>query len=335
MLLYYHCNMDSPFSTTGQDRLARVLQTLRMRSTFYSHTELREPWALEMPAIQDSVSFHVVTAGTCWLRLPNTEPLELGSGDLVLVPHGQGHDLLSEPTARRGPRVDLLPQKYVTEQYSILHYGGTGRATQLICGIVAFDDPAAGELMRTLPAVLFIDGGTLSAASAIRDTLRLMAAELSHPQLGGEAVATRLADILIVQAIRAWLTTEPEAITGWLRALQDERIGRVLEAIHDDPGDNWNLAALARLATMSRSTFSARFTQLVGETPILYLTRWRMNVAHSRLLAEDITVARLATELGYQSEAAFNRAFTRVIGQTPGTIRSTQRLQLAPTQLAG
>ena len=98
----------------GPDRLARVLHTLRMRSTFYCHAELSEPWALEMPAIPDSVSFHVVTAGVCWLRLPDTEPTELRAGDLALVPHGLGHDLLSEPDARRGPRVDLLPQKYLS-----------------------------------------------------------------------------------------------------------------------------------------------------------------------------------------------------------------------------
>lgn len=306
----------------GQDRLARVLHTLRMRSTFYCHAELGEPWALEMPAIADSVSFHVVTAGSCWLRVPGSEPIELRAGDLALVPHGLGHDLLSAPDARSGTRVDLLPQKYLSKHYSVLQHGGSGRASQLICGVVTFDDPAARELMRTLPAVLFIGGDTFAASSTIRDTLRLMAGELSHLQPGGEAVATRLADILVVQAIRAWLTSShDDAASGWLRALHDGRIGRVLEAIHENPGDEWNLERLAQLATMSRSSFSSRFTELVGEAPIAYLTRWRMNVAHSRLLEEDVTVARLATELGYQSEAAFNHAFARTIGRSPGSLR--------------
>lgn len=309
----------------GPDRLARVLHTLRMRSTFYCHAELGEPWALEMPAIADSVSFHVLTTGSCWLRLPATEPIELRAGDLALVPHGLGHDLLSEPDAGRGPRVDLLPQQYLSEHYSKLRHGGTGRGAQLICGVVSFDSPAARELTRTLPAVLFVDGDTISAASSVRDTLRLMASELSHPQLGGEAVATRLADILVVQAIRGWLTTTPDATTGWLRALQDERIGRALEAIHDNPGHEWSLDRLARYAAMSRSSFSARFTELVGEAPIVYLTRWRMNIARSRLAEEPITVRALAADLGYQSEAAFNRAFARVTGRTPGSIRKSQQ----------
>jgi AraC-like DNA-binding protein len=300
---------------------------LRMRSTFYCSSELSEPWALEMPAIADSVSFHVVTTGSCWVRLPAGEPIELRAGDLALVPHGRGHDLLSEPSAARGPRVDLVPQRYLTEKYSILRHGGPGRVTQLICGIVSFDDPAARELMRALPSILHVDGHALSAASSIRDTLRLMAGELSYPQPGGEAVATRLADILVVQAIRTWLATEPGATTGWLRAVQDERIGRAIEAIHDDPGDEWNLDRLARLAAMSRSSFSARFSELVGETPIGYLTRWRMSIARTRLIEEDITAGRLAAELGYQSEAAFNRAFTRVNGRTPGSIRRDRRVE--------
>nr|WP_272902563.1 AraC family transcriptional regulator [Brevibacterium daeguense] len=305
--------------------MASVLGRLRMRSTFYCHAELGEPWALEMPAIPDSISFHVVTAGICWLRLTDAEPVELRGGDLALVPHGLGHHLLSSPEAQSGPRVDLLPQQYLSEHYSVLRHGGRGtRGAQLICGVVSFDDPAARQLMRALPKILFIGGDTVAAASSTRDTLRLMARELAQPQAGGEEVATRLADILVIQAVRAWIAADLDVNQGWLHALQDERIGRVLEAIHTEPGKEWNVERLARLATMSRSSFSTRFTELVGEAPIAYLTRWRMNLAHTRIRGENITAARLATELGYRSEAAFNRAFTRIIGRTPGSIRRQQ-----------
>lgn len=296
-----------------------------MRSTFYCHTELGEPWSLEFPSIEDSVAFHVVTAGACWVRLPDQTAIELREGDLALVPHGLGHDLVSAPDASHGPRVDLLPQQYLSPQYSRLEYGGPGRTAQLICGIVSFDDAAARELMRALPRLIHV-GRESAPAPAIRDTLRLMAAELSYLQPGGEAVATRLADILVVQAIREWLSTESDTgMAGWLRALQDDRIGKVVEAIHGDPGYEWSLESLARVAAMSRSAFSSRFTKLVGETPAAYLTRWRMNIAHTRLLEEDLTAGRLATDLGYRSEAAFNRAFTRVIGRTPGAIRRARQ----------
>jgi len=312
--------MEQDFAFGSTDRLARVLQSLRMRSTFYCHAELTEAWALEMPAIADSISFHVVTAGNCWLRLPDGEPRELRAGDLALVPHGLGHHLTSAPDAPPGPRVDLLPQEYLTDRYSFLRHGGAGRSCQLICGIVSFDDTAARELMRAMPQLLVIGDDTSTAAGPIRDTLRLIAGELSHAQPGGEAVATRLADILVIQAIRAWLTTDPDTCVGWLRAVQDDRIGRVLEAVHAEPGREWTLERLANLATMSRSSFSARFTELAGESPIAYLTRWRMNIAHARLREKNTSVSMLASELGYHSEAAFNRAFTRIIGQTPGRV---------------
>ncbi len=309
------------------DRLARVLHSLRMRSTFYCHAEVREPWALEMPAIADSISFHVPTSGVCWLALPDADPIELRPGDLALVPHGRGHDLLSSPEAGPSARVDLLPQHYLSPQYSTLRHGDDGRVTDLICGIVAFDDPAARELMGALPASLVVGDGSVTATAAIRDTLRLMAGELSRPQFGGEAVASRLADVLVVQAIRSWLAHDAagDGTAGWLSALQDERIGRAIEAMHDDPGAEWTLDGLARVATMSRSAFSARFTGLVGESPIAYLTRWRMNVARARLSEGDTTAAQLAGELGYRSEAAFHRAFTRATGSTPGSVRTQGR----------
>lgn len=299
------------------DRLTQALHTLRMRGTFYCHAELTEPWALTMPAVAGTVSFHVLTAGACWLRLDGQEPVELRAGELALVPHGRGHDLLSAPDARHPRRVDRLPQHYLADHYSVLHHGGGGRPARLICGVVGFDEPAARELLRALPPLLRAGSET----SAVRDTVRLMADELARPRPGGEAVATRLADILVVQAVRGWLEHDPSAREGWLRALDDEQVGRVLEAVHAQPGRRWTLELLARTAAMSRSSFAARFTALVGEPPMAYVTRWRMRLAEGRLTEDGTTVAALATELGYQSEAAFSRAFTRTVGRTPGAVR--------------
>lgn len=315
----------STFPPATRDRLARVLHTLRMRGTFYCDSTLTEPWALTMPVLPDAISFHVITAGTCWLRVDDAEPVELRAGDMALVTRGLGHDLLSAPDAAPRERVEELPQEYRTPHYSVLNHGGGGRATKLICGIVSFDEPTARELVASLPPVIHLRGDGMAVAPALRDTLRLMADELAHARPGGEAVATRLADILVVQAIRAWLDREPDARDGWLRALDDERIGTVLEEIHRDPGHDWNLTSLARTAAMSRSAFSARFTELVGEAPISYLTRWRMNLAQMRLTEGDASIAEVASDVGYGSEAAFNRAFARTIGRTPGAVRRQAR----------
>jgi AraC-like DNA-binding protein len=138
---------------------------------------------------------------------------------------------------------------------------------------------------------------------------------------GGETVITRLADILVIQAIRSWIAQDPSAQTGWLGALRDKQVGRAITLIHRDPARAWTVASLAAEVAMSRSAFAARFTELVGEPPMHYVARWRMHVALASLREDGATLGELAMRLGYQSEAAFSRAFKRFIGVSPGSVR--------------
>ena len=169
----------------------------------------------------------------------------------------------------------------------------------------------------------------------MQSMLRLMAAEAGELRPGGEAVITRLGDILVIQAIRAWMEGDPGARTGWLGALQDPQIGRAISLIHRDPARDWTVASLADEVAMSRSAFAARFTELVGEPAMRYVARWRMNVALSALKEEGATVAELADRLGYRSEAAFSRAFKRVIGSSPGAARRAHEPDPAVLAAAG
>lgn len=306
---------------TPTDPLGEALHQLRMRATFYCRTEATAPWALEMPEVADSISVHVVVDGTCWLDVPHADQLELRAGDVALVPHGRGHLMRSEPGVGPAGRVDHLPQQYLGEHYSVLTYGGGGAATRLVCGVLVFDDPGARALMRVLPPILTASAAAGLQPTLIHETIRLMANELQDLRPGGEAVTTRLADILVIQAIRTWLDRDPAARRGWLGALRDDRIGLALAAVHRDPGGPWSVQRLAREATMSRSAFASRFHELVGEPAMSYVTRWRMQVAHGRLAAGDATVSEVARAVGYRSEAAFSRAFARVTGQTPGAAR--------------
>ena len=309
----------------ARDRLGETLHRLRMRGTFYCHATLADPWALEMPAVPDSVSFHVLVSGSCRVEVAGPDgavTLRLDAGDLALVPHGRGHVLRSGPGTGPAPRVDLLPQRYVSPHYSVLRHGGPGPGeTVLLCGVVAFDEPAARALLALLPPVVHVSAAD-PGPTPVADTVRLMSAELADVRPGGETIATRLADVLVVQAVRAWLDRDPAARTGWLGALADPQVGRAMAAVHADPGHGWTLDRLAREAAMSRTAFTGRFTQLVGEPPMRYVTRWRMALAHDRLRAGDATVAALADELGYRSEAAFSRAFNRTVGRTPGSVRA-------------
>jgi AraC-like DNA-binding protein len=307
---------------TSVEPLGEALHVLRMRRSFYSRCQFTAPWGLELPPIPGSLMFHVVTAGRCWLEAADGEPRLLQLGDLGLVPHGEGHRLVSEPGV---PGVELmeLPRVEVSDRYEVIHMGGGGAATSLVCGTVRFDHPAAEQLVSLLPGVISVEAWSSPEMEWIASTLRFMAAEAREPRLGGETVITRLADILVIQAIRAWIEQDPAAQTGWLGALRDPQIGRAISLIHRDPARTWTVASLADEVAMSRSAFAARFAELVGEPPMHYVTRWRMHAAVTWLREGDATLGELALRLGYQSEAAFSRAFKRFMGLSPGAIRRT------------
>ena len=226
------------------------------------------------------------------------------------------------------PAVLDLDREQVSDRYEILRHGGGGAPTMLVCGAVRFDHPAARNLVEILPPLLHVEPSSAPELDWMQSTLRLMAVEARELRPGGEAVITRLGDILVVQAIRSWLETDAAARTGWLGALQDRQIGRALALIHREPSRAWTVASLADELAMSRSAFAARFTELVDEPVMQYVTRWRMQVAVNSLKEEGATVAELANRLGYRSEAAFARAFKRVIGVPPGAIKRTELVDL-------
>jgi AraC-like DNA-binding protein len=325
--------MDLSWSTV--DPLGEALHVLRLRGTFYSRCEFTAPWGLVLPAMPGSLMFHVVTDGRCWLEVEGEDPRLLQPGDLGLVPHGDGHQLASEPGAPGVALFDLSSED-ASERYELLRMGGGGAAATLVCGTVTFDHPAARRLVAALPRTITVDAWSSPELEWVASTLRFMAAEARTLRPGGETVITRLADILVIQAIRSWIASDPAAQTGWVGALQDPRIGPALALIHREPARDWTIASLAHEVAMSRSAFAARFTELVGEPPMHYVTRWRMHVAQTWLIEDDATVGELALRLGYQSEAAFSRAFKRSMGVAPGAVRRNRgTAATAPAPAAG
>ncbi|MGH9164683.1 MAG: AraC family transcriptional regulator [Acidimicrobiales bacterium] len=304
------------------DPLGEALHAMRMSGAFYCRSELSAPWGLGLPPMPGYLWFHVVTSGHCQIDTDWAEPHELGPGDVVLVPHGQGHRLRSDPDAAAAPILDL-DRELVTDRYEILRHGGGGAVSNLICAAVRLDDPGAFHMIRLLPPTIHVDASRSLRPDWMHSTLGLMAAEARELRPGGETVITRLADILVIQAIRSWIETEPAAQTGWLGALRDHQIGYAIGLIHREPARAWTLALLAKEAAMSRSAFAARFSELVGEPAMHYVARWRMQLAVAALKDGDATVRELADRLGYQSEAAFSRAFKRVVGMPPGGLRRT------------
>ncbi len=316
--------MDTTPPFAAVDPVGEALHVLRMSGTFYCRSELSGPWGMSLPPTPGCLWFHVVTSGECLLEVDVDGGAEapMRPGELVLVPRGEGHRLRSAPGVAT-PDIRSIPHPMLDDRYALLSHGGGGEVTRMVCGAVRFEHPAAQSLVDLLPGTIRVEPSALSGR--LQDTLRLLAAEVEDLRPGGEAVITRLADVLVIQAIRTWLTHDPAARTGWLGALADDRIGRVLAHVHREPEREWTVGTLASTAAMSRSAFAARFTEIVGESAMSYVTRWRMHAAVDALSSGDVTVADLAGRMGYRSEAAFSRAFSRVVGESPGSVRRRDR----------
>jgi AraC-like DNA-binding protein len=291
--------------------LGQALRFLQMSGTFYCRSELYAPWGVTVPSMPGHMWFHVVLEGAAWLEVAEGGDRQmLRRGTLVLLPRNCVHSLRSAPD---------VP----------LRCGEGGERTTLFCGAVRFADEMARTLVEALPPAMVIDVSGSPQMDWMQSTLRLIAAEAQALEPGHEAVLTRLGDVLAIQAIRAWIQAYPRTRTGWIAALRDPKIGRAISLIHRDPGRAWTLAEVAREVAMSRSAFAARFTELVGEPMMHYLTRWRMHVALESLRQHGTPVAEVAERLGYRSKAAFSRAFKRIVTTSPGAVRRRRSKQIA------
>ena len=265
--------------------------------------------------------FHIVTSGRCWLEMDGSQPLLLERGSLALVTQGLGHSLVDQ-CGRETVNFFDLPVERITERYESLDYGGGGEECRLICVVVRVDQAAAERVIDALPPVLHLEAWGSGGDRWLADTLRFIAREAESMRPGGETVITRLADILVIQMVRHWIESQSKMERGWLAALQDERLGRAISALHREPGAPWTLESLSRKAAMSRSAFAARFTEVVGESAMRYVTRWRLQLAGQALRESRDPLGVLAERFGYHSEAAFCRAFKREMGRSPGSYRS-------------
>lgn len=307
------------------DPLGETLYQLRLDGSLYALSDLTGPWGVVMPALPGKMMFHIVIQGECWLQIEDQPPARLQEGSLVLVSHGRGHFLMDDPSSERVDFFDLPVQK-LGARYERLEYGGDGQLTQLVCCVMSFDELAGRQLISQLPELLFLDNSDPETARWIQSALGLMAREAQVQKPGGQTIMSNLADILVIQAVRCWVEHAPEANRGWIAALKDQHIGRALSAMHREPARHWTVEVLARRVGMSRSGFSARFSALVGEPVMSYLTRWRMLLARSQLLEGRVGLGELAESLGYQSEAAFSRAFKRTMGVPPSGVRQKNSL---------
>lgn len=302
------------------DAADELLGQLRLSGVVYCRSELTAPWGLAMPPMPGCMAFHLVTEGSAILREADGATHALGAGDVVLVTRGEGHSLGS---AAGVPVPDLfsLPRRPLSPWYEWLRHGGGGAPTSLLCGAVRFDDAVSLRLVGVLPPVLQVRAAELPQEDWLAFVLRRVAEEAARPGPGAEAMMTRLADIVVVQVLRAWLASQPPRQQGWVAAVQDRYVGRALQQLHRDPSFAWTLQALAAESGLSRSALAERFQRLVGCGPMTYLAELRLRKGHELLRKGNLPIARVAELCGYGSEAAFSRAFKRLTGLSPGQAR--------------
>ena len=306
------------------DFFDEVLQDLRPARAAYCRCELGKPWGLDLP-YQPGVRFHFVAAGECWLILAGGKPVHLATGDLALVLHGAGHVIADPPEASAHPVDEVEDRSQVGEATYRLRAGGAGQRALIFCCAVEFDALAARSLIGAMPDLLLI-ARTRTRDGALISTLDQMTAEVAAPRIGSATMMARLADIVIVRALRLWMEDNANSPTSWFAAMRDPQIGLSLAAMHRSPGESWTVEALARTAGLSRSAFSERFVPLLGMSPGRYVAQWRMQLAAGLLREGRQTMAEIAAKLGYESDASFSRTFKRIMGESPSAVRRKARM---------
>jgi AraC-like DNA-binding protein len=299
----------SQSSKETTDPLSDVLTVLGAKVTRRTRLEAAGQWALEFPAL-DRLKFVALLKGTGWLMLPERDPQFMSAGDVCLIGR-TSYAVASDPKL---PLVDGLA---LYDGCDVARLGGAD--TIAIGGTVAFSPGNADFLLDMLPDFLRVPRSS-TASAVVTTVLALLNGEVERGAMGSQIVSARLADVLLVEAIRVYAGGAEDVQTGWLGALADSRLGRALRAIHGNIAAPWTVARLASVAGMSRAAFSAAFTHRVGQPPLGYVRAWRLTIARAALARGDANIASIANNLGYTSQSAFTHAFRCAFGISPRAV---------------
>jgi len=295
------------------DPLSEILTLLKPRSYITAGFDAGGAWALTLDDLAGRIKCYAVVKGNCWLSLEGSDaPVHLTEGDCFVLPSGRAVRIAGDLTtpARRASEV-LDPNR----SGEVVTYNGGGDVFLVGCRFEV-NGRHAEVLLRTLPPLIQVR--TSGEQAKLRWSIELMMEEMREARPGSSLIAQQLSHMMLVQALRLYLSQGARGDIGWFAALADPQISGVIAAMHAEPSFPWTLQDLAQRAGMSRSTFAQRFRDRVGEAPISYLTRWRMMLAGERLITGRETVGQIALSLGYTSEHAFNTAFRRTMGCSPG-----------------
>jgi AraC-like DNA-binding protein len=326
------------------DALSETLRVVRLVGAIFLQGRFTAPWCYQSPSADTAapilepsaervVIFHLITEGECWVEIGDGAPVRLIAGDAILFPQGDAHRMASAPglpPASGGRRLDEV----LTRRPRQIAYGGGGATTRLVCGYLACDARLARMLLAGLPPLVRVNVRGSNAGMWLEASVRYALAEARSPRPGGAGVLAKLSEVLFIEVLRLYMNEQGEGRTGWLAGVGDRIVGAALNALHRRPAHAWTLEELASEAATSRSVLAERFQQLVGSSPMQYLTQWRMLLAANLLSGSNAPLARIAEDVGYQTDTAFSRAFRREYGTPPAAWRRRQTSRPAPAARA-
>jgi AraC-like DNA-binding protein len=317
------------------DALSEVLSAVQMHGAIFFDVVCRAPWGFVVPSIDEAapllspgserlVAYHLVCEGEALIRLEDGEELLVRAGDVVVLPRGAPHDV-----SRGSPATFADNRSALGEAFSgrprTLEIGGGGETTRIACGFFACERSADRLFLAGLPPIFRVPIREQPAGAWIESSIRHLVSEAASGRPGTAALLSKMAEALFVETLRGYLDRLPPEQRGWLAGARDPIVGAALRLLHADPGRSWTVDDLASEVGSSRSVVGERFSSFLGEPPLTYLTRWRLQLAARQLAMTHKTVVEIANDVGYRSEAAFNRAFKREMGLPPAQYRKTRR----------
>lgn len=327
---------------TGADHdaaqaLDAALRRIRLEGAIFLRAEYTEAWSYESftaaataqilrPDTERVILFHLVADGTCWVQVGAGERHWARSGDVIVLPYGDQHRMGGIGEARSVPLATIMESPPWTRM-PVVRHGADGSRTDVVCGFLYSEDLLFDPALRVFPPVFVVRPPAGPAADWVRANLTYALEQADASPLGPDAIPSRLPELLLIEVLRLHLATAPALDHGWLAALQDPVLRPALAALHAAPEQRWTVADLARAAAVSRSLLDERFREVLGRSPIRYLTEWRMHLAEDLLASTDLGVAAVARRVGYDADEAFSRAFKRVHGTSPTQWRASRPLR--------
>jgi len=318
------------------DVLSEVLKAVKLDGAMFYNAEFSAPWCFYSPASPvlapylsaDSkhvIIFHLLTEGHGYAQIEGDDrSLALSAGDLVIVPHGDPHAMRNGPFIKSVEHAEEV-RRVLAQGLRLSRMGGGGEVTKFICGYMACEPQLCRVVLGGLPHLLKVNIRDGASGQWLENSLRYSVDTVDASGPGGGTVLAKLSEVLFVETLRRYIAQLPEEQTGWLAGVRDTEVGKALALLHRNPAHPWTIAALANEVGISRSVLAERFRRYLSETPIAYLTRWRLQLGAQMLTTTSTSVAHIAGEVGYESEASFNRAFKREFRLPPARFRSQSR----------